>query len=744
MFPKTLASRPETELATIRQKCLLLAVVGILLAGCGSAATNHPTTGGTGSPRSGTGVKTVTTQGSLAGLRVTGAVNAAFSSLPTSAKTLRLGNVTFVSPQDGWATGSRCGGTPRRCQSELLSTTNGGGKWAKEAYPGGAVTFLDARFGWDTGKSGLYTSDDGGKTWSRLTLPAGVGSGAPGSPGFSVSFANPQDGWLLTAGGNCATDGQCGASLYRTSDGGGSWNLAAQTSFTSSPGASPGTLALGTYGLGGYFGNGVGWLLSQRPMAQVLTTSDGGNRWHVSAYPGGGGGGPAYAALTPGKTGWFAGMECLGMSGCANPVLATTDGGSSWRRLAGLSGFLTGLTAARDGKSAWLVEGAPPGTATCGEGNCPSTLSIVSPTGSLGAAQPAGRWFLNRVAPLNSQEAWAIGTDSTDPAGTQAILHTTDGGRVWRVQFQAAAVAVPAGALGFWNSRDGWALGTSNMPLALLRTNDGGRTWTKTGRIPLTAGGTINGVAFPDPTHGWVEEDPHRLLATVDGGGNWRRVQFRGNYAFANLQGFGFTGSSQGWALGMVGADVTQKAYQCKGQAVARPGQGGHGGLSACLPFFQPLLYRTGDGGQTWTPLPAPSGVHFDSMGFGSALVGWAVAQIWGQAPPGQTVLLATKDGGKNWQRLATLSPTTGESFLPQIQALAAGTKGVWLVAGSTLYGSADGGKTWTQVNLPPGAGAASEVQADFLSLSRGWLKTGGGLYRTTDGGKRWAQLQAF
>ena len=172
-------------------------------------------------------------------------------------------------------------------------------------------------------------------------------------------------------------------------------------------------------------------------------------------------------------------------------------------------------------------------------------------------------------------QGWAVSSSS--------IMATTDGGAHWTVQLSGSLSLT---SVDFINGRDGWAVGSGR----LLATTDGGTHWTALTEPCLTirsvhfisaaigfavAGGT--GVTVPGsgpalPMLGGV------TLVTDDGGRNWRELRS----APAGMQAVCFSDASHGWA-----------------------GAGG-------------MLYRTADGGVTWTQLTRP--VAADGAGYPAAM----------------------------------------------------------------------------------------------------------------------------
>ncbi|MCA1554499.1 MAG: hypothetical protein LC737_08985, partial [Chloroflexi bacterium] len=129
--------------------------------------------------------------------------------------------VFFLDVQHGWVMSSDVDDTPTYT---LARTLDGGRTWQTQsltldvlnAAPSSTIYlhFVDAQTGWlvlkHTTSSAfnegtLFKTTDGGRTWTRLTIPVGE----------PVYFANAELGW--TAGG------AAGDALYRTQDGGQTW-----------------------------------------------------------------------------------------------------------------------------------------------------------------------------------------------------------------------------------------------------------------------------------------------------------------------------------------------------------------------------------------------------------------------------------------------------------------------------------------------------------------------------------------
>lgn len=129
-------------------------------------------------------------------------------------------------------------------------------------------------------------------------------------------------------------------------------------------------------------------------------------------------------------------------------------------------------------------------------------------------------------------------------------------------------------------------------------------------------------------------------------------------------------------------------------------------------PAGQARLYRTADGGQTWslafeTKLP---GSFLDTVAFRDAKTGF----VLGDPIDGRWFLLKTVDAGRSWSRIEGPPVEKGEAaFAASNSALFLGPgREVWIVSGGLAKGrvfhSRDDGKTWDTIETPLAASGAA------------------------------------
>ena len=182
-----------------------------------------------------------------------------------------------------------------------------------------------------------------------------------------------------------------------------------------------------------------------------------------------------------------------------------------------------------------------------------------------------------------------------------------------------------------------------------------------------------------------------------------------------------------------------------------------------------PLLYATGDGGETWVSQALPAGfvpADVDLLGPKRAMVAGADGLLLSTADGGATwtridmgtadlaaveiisatralvvgekgTILRTKDGGRTWKEMSVpvRSGLSDVAMRTMYTGWAVGEKGVVLA-------TADGGISWRRQKTPAGTGACTAV--DFASDKHGWVTlAAGGLLGTSNGGATWAIEQS-
>ena len=459
-----------------------------------------------------------------------------------------------------------------------------------------------------------------------------------------------------------------------------------------------------------------------------------------------------------------------------------------------------------------------------------SLLAILLAFSAGATASPArietpavsGRW--QQVWKGNGTVHALIGIDAQRVIGVGAqgmIIGSTDGGVSWRYQspapdkdlFDLSLVGTSAWAVGqggvvffsedrggswrqlpsgmttnlngvhFLDSGNGWVVGDGGL---IARTTNGGGAWT-----PQTSGVTapLRAVRmFADGLHGVAVGDSGTFLTTTNGGANW---SVRAGLANAHLRDVHVQGN-EAWVVGNGGVLLYSNNQGATwnpkpvpvfdiSEIEFAPGQnqiGWASGVSVNAGVEDERIYRTTDGGNTWTPVTTIAGSDFDlqrarhtqnpvlgldglavtALGVGDSSHAWVGGGAdlknegnYYDAPADKITrsswfVWRTADG-VNWQHLIG-------GFYPWYYNIAAVTTQIAYLTGQDMVvlKTTDGGVTWRELANELRAGPG---MADAVANHRGDILHGvscapgdpndchvsgrrGILAHTTDGGATW------
>ncbi|GAA0807847.1 oxidoreductase [Spirilliplanes yamanashiensis] len=275
------------------------------------------------------------------------------------------------------------------------------------------------------------------------------------------------------------------------------------------------------------------------------------------------------------------------------------------------------------------------------------------------------------LAAVSDRVAWVAGSGG-------AVLRTVDGGRSWRRVDPPGAAGLQFRDIEAFDRHHAVVLSIGEGEQSRLYvTGDGGRTWTESFRNDDPRA-FYDCVTFLDRRHGLALSDPvdgaFRILATRDGGRSWRVLPtagmppaLPGEFAFA--------------ASGTCLVSAQGRAWFATG-----------GGERA-------RVFRTADGGRTWTvadtPVPSGPSAGVYSLAFRDARTGLAVGGDYVTPDAAPAGAAASRDGGRTW-RTARVVPgeyRSGVAWVP-------GTRGTALAVGPTGTDvTTDGGRTWREVD---------------------------------------------
>lgn len=229
-----------------------------------------------------------------------------------------------------------------------------------------------------------------------------------------------------------------------------------------------------------------------------------------------------------------------------------------------------------------------------------------------------------------------------------------------------------------------------------------------------------------------------QLYWTTDFGHDWRKITPPLTAPGTAIADVFFLNTSTGWALLRIGGSKTPHVvFGDWGYAIA----------------------RTDNAGASWTVSPIqlpgfPKWEDFSGNGtvdFVNATRGWIDLSLESSAAFNSGVLLSTDDGGETWHQVANAPRIAAALRLvtPQDGWMAGGP------AGSDIYATHDGGKTWTGIVLkaPPQVGRAPVVSYSapaFADRKHGTVvasyltDAAMALFATADGGHTWQPVAAL
>ncbi len=362
--------------------------------------------------------------------------------------------------QTGWAVSAEGGGGAgsKGAVGSVVRTTDGGLHWkdvtpptpAGQKFPRGVgnINALTRDNAWvrerivpltwdgrEPGNDVIFHTVDGGRTWRMV--PVSVDGYA-----YVMDFINARDGWAVSGRPSQNLQDQTW-DVDRSTDGGKAWTKV-------------GSFKLPDYPNNAFFLNATtGWITGstfdrdhRRGTAYLFATRDGGRTWQLQVLPVPPGltiSGDHFGALFAGGTGddkayapkLLKGLDVMipvryDTNNDAGVLFyATHDGGTTW----------TYTTPVRLPSALCYSSGGP---------LCPNYLSSSF---------------------ADVDHGWVMDTNS-------ALYVTKDGGRQWTKVQPRLPIDDPLGAVNFASPQVGWATGQLLNKPVLLKTLDGGRTWT--------------------------------------------------------------------------------------------------------------------------------------------------------------------------------------------------------------------------------------------------------------------------
>ena len=573
---------------------------------------------------------------------------------------------------------------------------------------------------------GLYRSDNRGQSWERLILDA-----VAEAVGFSVATiaVSPADSNLILAGvGDVERNDDGLSAIYRTADGGSSWNLVSAGIFSGSE-TPVHSLLFDTVNSGVvYAATGEG----------ILKSTDSGQNWGFanSGLPNGTAGAPVAHGLVGVVNGGdfhlFATLRTQSETAfIAGGVYRSTDGAANW---VDITGNLPTVQVDEEtlSYSYWRIAVDPtnPDVVYIGTqiGTAFIDMGLYKTTNATAAAASVNWTFLWEASNFtdfgwlepgwwNDLHAAFLGVAPSNPnviyAGTDHIYKSVNGGATW-----TEAYAEPSGT-NTWigrgaalievfdiavdpNNANRWWIGYDDM--GLWRTDDGGTSFTRIDDMQQSPNlGNSDCACF-------VVTDPENSNILYVG-----RNQGENDLAID-------------WALGSVWKTIDDgQTWQRLGeQTFGNNGVGGRpflmmlpGGAQNTRTIFAAIygqgIFRSTDAGASWAAsdggISETDKVHvwtlaFDPVNTNTLYAGIADGSANGGSQDGG--VYKSIDGGATWTKLTGNSAPNAQvldlavasdsviyaATVPQIFALSEETG----VHTGGLFRSGDGGATWSKV----------------------------------------------
>ncbi|MEK4326661.1 hypothetical protein MKZ24_11715 [Paenibacillus sp. FSL R7-0297] len=282
-----------------------------------------------------------------------------------------------------------------------------------------------------------------------------------------------------------------------------------------------------------------------------------------------------------------------------------------------------------------------------------------------------GQWSFQQIDFPDNVHGWALAAVNDGQA--KYLIRTTDGGSTWT---RLSNKAVTFERVEFLDSSKGFGYNRAST----YYTNDGGESWSL-----IKTPANTRGAYFTSLSSGWavvvVPGSGYRVMRTADGGTNWK-LMLKSSYAEPSY-GQVYANGSQVYAVLYGGYGMSQTSYSLYGSA----NSGGS--------WTRVIAQETAGGG------PAPgSGAAKVKKGPASGspgnlvVIGTTTAFLVGFQPAAEQVGIGvTKNNGQAWSNRMTVHGFEGTiSFTDHNQG--------WLAVrdlnSSALYVTKDAGATWT------------------------------------------------
>lgn len=188
-----------------------------------------------------------------------------------------------------------------------------------------------------------------------------------------------------------------------------------------------------------------------------------------------------------------------------------------------------------------------------------SNVQITIP----GSGDNTGLYDITSFYFVNPSTGWTTVTrtpeDVLDTGGFESwILHTTDGGATWEVQY--SKLATQFARVVFVNEQEGWVTGgqlvkdeTQHYQPLIMRTNNQGNYWGDVSNDlnAYAANGYLTDIYTGEPSKALLVDSNNKFFSTTTGGQNWKVLRKLTKLEpQVSIQKVGVYSGSRVWALG--------------------------------------------------------------------------------------------------------------------------------------------------------------------------------------------------
>jgi photosystem II stability/assembly factor-like uncharacterized protein len=302
---------------------------------------------------------------------------------------------------------------------------------------------------------------------------------------------------------------------------------------------------------------------------------------------------------------------------------------------------------------------------------------ILKITSSLAAAQwrlqttLSGNPALVSVKAVSRDVAWIAGFDGI-------VYRTTDGGRNW-IPTTKASTTEALGCIEALDANTAFAGGGgpdwSGVGAKIYRTVNGGQSWEAV-YTPTTPNSFWNWIHFFDSQNGIAQSDPpvaggnFLIVKTTNGGTTWTPIAnppdanenefgiFNGFHFYDNLNGWFGTGhppfvpgGSAGRVFRTTDGGNTWTAFASGNAETVNAVRFVSPTVGIRTSDSPPFLTRSVDGGQTWTPVSGLPVSNIRQMIAATGVKTPSLNQLWVYGEADSPFILSSTDGGATWQQ---------------------------------------------------------------------------------------------